>query len=61
MDTLSIGVVGPETPVSVRQLADRTVPSVQAVADLLCAAAIGLRASGTMEKRRVHGRAGESA
>jgi trehalose 6-phosphate phosphatase len=48
MDTLSIGVVGPETPASVRQLADRTVPSVQAVADLLCAAANGLEASGTM-------------
>jgi trehalose 6-phosphate phosphatase len=34
--TLAIAVVGPETPLSVRQLADATLPSVEAVADLLC-------------------------
>ena len=34
--TLSIAVVGPETAPSVRQLADTTVPSVAAVAELLC-------------------------
>jgi trehalose 6-phosphate phosphatase len=34
--TMGIGVVGPETPLSVRQLADATVATVQAVADLLC-------------------------
>jgi trehalose 6-phosphate phosphatase len=33
--TLSIGVVGPETPPSVGQLADATVPSAETVADLL--------------------------
>jgi trehalose 6-phosphate phosphatase len=32
---LSIGVVGPETPLRVRQLADAAVPSVAAVAQLL--------------------------
>jgi trehalose 6-phosphate phosphatase len=34
--TLGIGVVGPETPPSVKQLADASVPTVEAVADLLC-------------------------
>ena len=34
--TLSIAVVGSETPLSVRQLADATLPSVEAVANLLC-------------------------
>jgi trehalose 6-phosphate phosphatase len=48
MHTLSIGVIGPETPFHVRQLADQTVPSVDAVADLLCATVIGLRAGGRM-------------
>jgi trehalose 6-phosphate phosphatase len=33
---LGVGVVGPETPLSVRQLADASVPTVEAVADLLC-------------------------
>jgi trehalose 6-phosphate phosphatase len=32
---LCIAVVGPETPTSVRQLADASLPSVEAVADLL--------------------------
>jgi len=57
--TLSIGVVGPETPHSVRQLADREVPSVEAVASVLCEAAIRLRPGGTM--RDGQGRAGERA
>jgi trehalose 6-phosphate phosphatase len=34
--SLSIGVVGPETPPSVGRLADATVPSAEAVANLLC-------------------------
>jgi trehalose-6-phosphatase len=33
--TLGIAVIGPETPPSVRQLADASLPSVNAVADLL--------------------------
>ncbi|HEX8968301.1 MAG TPA: trehalose-phosphatase, partial [Chloroflexota bacterium] len=33
--TLGIAVVGPETPAGVRELADATLPSVAAVADLL--------------------------
>jgi len=49
MRTLSIGVVGPETPLHVRQLADLAVASVQEVADLLCAIANALRAGGTMD------------
>ena len=40
--TLSIGVVGPETPLRVRQLADASVPSVACVASLLCAVAARL-------------------
>jgi trehalose 6-phosphate phosphatase len=40
--TLSIGVVGAETPLRVRQLADATVPSVACVADLLWSVAEGL-------------------
>jgi trehalose 6-phosphate phosphatase len=42
--TLGIGVVGAETPLSVRQLADASVPSVAAVAELLCRVARGLPA-----------------
>ena len=34
--TLGIAVVDSETPLSVRQLADATVPSVEAIAELLC-------------------------
>ena len=34
--TLGIAVVDSETPPSVRQLADATVPSVEAIAELLC-------------------------
>jgi len=48
MRTLSIGVIGPETPVHVRQLADLEVASVQEVADLLCTITNALRAGGTM-------------
>jgi trehalose-phosphatase len=33
---LGIGVVGPETPLTIKQLADASVPTVEAVADLLC-------------------------
>jgi trehalose 6-phosphate phosphatase len=58
--TLSIGVVGRETPASIRQLADATVPSVEAVADLLCEALEQLRAGATMDSgagtgRETHG------
>lgn len=49
--TLGIGVVGPETAPIVRQLADATVPSVSAVADLLCAVLDGLEAGDRMEPR----------
>lgn len=47
--TLGIGVVAPETPPSVRQLASACVSSVAAVAELLCRAADGLEASGRIE------------
>jgi trehalose 6-phosphate phosphatase len=40
--TLSIGVVGPETPPTVRQASDFSVPSAKAVADLLQAVLVGL-------------------
>jgi trehalose 6-phosphate phosphatase len=46
--TMSIGVVGPETAPSVRQLADAILPSVQAVANLLCELLECLRSSATM-------------
>ncbi|TME25097.1 MAG: trehalose-phosphatase [Chloroflexi bacterium] len=49
--TLGIGVVAPETPPSVRQLADACVASVREVAELLCRTADGLESSGTMESR----------
>ena len=49
--TLGIGVVAPETPPSVRQLADACVVSVREVAELLCRTADGLESSGTMESR----------
>lgn len=63
LDALSIGVVGPETPASVRQLADASVPSVEAVADLLCGVLERLSASDTMHdgastvrsRRKTHG------
>jgi trehalose 6-phosphate phosphatase len=41
--TLGIAVVGSETPASVRQLADAALPSVDAVADLLCRVAEQLK------------------
>jgi len=49
--TLSIGVVGSETPPIVRQLADAAVPSATAVAALLCKLLEGLEASDTMRRR----------
>jgi trehalose 6-phosphate phosphatase len=42
LQTIGIGVVGLETPLSVRQLADATVPTVEAAADLLCEVATRL-------------------
>jgi trehalose 6-phosphate phosphatase len=47
--TLGIGVLTPETPPSVRQLADTCVQSVDEVADLLCRAAEALESSASME------------
>jgi trehalose 6-phosphate phosphatase len=49
--TLAIGVVGPETPPIVRQLADATVPSVTAAAELLCGVLEGLKSSDSMNSR----------
>jgi trehalose 6-phosphate phosphatase len=51
VQTLSIGVVGDETPASVRQFADATLPSVDAVADLLCQVYERLRSSVSMDER----------
>jgi trehalose 6-phosphate phosphatase len=48
---LSIGVVGPETPPSVRQFAGASVPSVAAVAELLWRVLDGLKSSDRMESR----------
>jgi trehalose 6-phosphate phosphatase len=47
--TLGIGVITPETPPSVRQLADTCVQSVEEVADLLCRAVEGLESGASME------------
>jgi trehalose 6-phosphate phosphatase len=61
IQTLCIGVVGPETPTSVRQLADASVPSVQSVAELLCALPERLcpgdtmRAGSRSARRHTHG------
>lgn len=49
--TLSVGVVGPETAPSVRQLCNASVPSVTAVAELLCSVLEGLEASDRMNSR----------
>jgi trehalose 6-phosphate phosphatase len=49
--TLSIGVVGPETPASVRQHADASVPTVGAVVELLSGVLDGLKSSATMGSR----------
>jgi trehalose 6-phosphate phosphatase len=64
MATLGIGVVGAETPASVRQLADEHAPSVEAVAELLCLVTEELaRAGGSMDegaatvRRDTHGNA----
>jgi len=51
LKTLGIGVVGPETPAIIRQLADASVPSVATVAELLCSLLEGLEASDTMKSR----------
>jgi trehalose 6-phosphate phosphatase len=51
LTALGIGVVGPETPSSVRQLADATVTSVSAVAELLCTVLEGLKSSDRMDSR----------
>jgi trehalose 6-phosphate phosphatase len=51
LETLGIGVIGPETPPEVRQLADVAVPSVSAVATLLLRVLDGLKASATMQSR----------
>jgi trehalose 6-phosphate phosphatase len=49
--TMGIGVVGPETPPSVRQLSDAWVSSVEAVAELLCTILGRLEPSDTMDSR----------
>lgn len=49
--TLSIGVVGPETPQTVRQQADAAVPSVAAVAELLSGVLAGLESNDRMDVR----------
>ncbi|MBV9329005.1 MAG: trehalose-phosphatase [Chloroflexi bacterium] len=49
--TLSIAVVGPETPHTVRQLADACVPTASAVAELLRGVLDGLKSSVRMESR----------
>ena len=49
VQTLSIGVVGPESPAIIGELSDANVPSVAAVADVLCALLDGLRTSATMK------------
>jgi trehalose 6-phosphate phosphatase len=49
--TMSIAVAGPETAPSVLELCDASVPSVTAVADLLCSLLEGLEASDTMNSR----------
>jgi trehalose 6-phosphate phosphatase len=52
--TLSIGVVGPETPPRIRELADASLPTVTSVADLLSRVVEGLKSSARMESR-AHG------
>src|SRR5204862_3891544 len=48
--TLSVGVVGPESPPIIGELSDASVPSVAAVSDTLCAVLDGLvKASDTMK------------
>ena len=47
--TLGIGVLAPETPQSIRQLADTCVQSVEAAADLLCRALEALESGASME------------
>jgi trehalose 6-phosphate phosphatase len=51
IQTLGVGVLGPDSPPSVRQLADVTLSSVNAVADVLSGVLDGLRSSATMEPR----------
>jgi trehalose 6-phosphate phosphatase len=52
-ETLNIGVVGPETPDSVRQLADMCVGSPHAVAELLTQVMEDLQSSDTMNEREL--------
>jgi trehalose 6-phosphate phosphatase len=47
--TLGVGVITPETPRSVRQLADTCVQSVAEVADLLCRTVEALESGASME------------
>jgi trehalose 6-phosphate phosphatase len=49
LETLSVGVVGAETPAIVHDLADTTVPHVQAVAEVLHAVSGTLRSSARMD------------
>jgi trehalose 6-phosphate phosphatase len=49
IETLSIAVVSAETPASVRQAADATLPNVNAVADLMCSILERLQAGGRMD------------
>ena len=51
LTTMSIGVIGPETPETVRQHADAAVASVTAVADLLTGALAGLGSNDRMDVR----------
>src|SRR5262249_47726946 len=49
--TLAIGVVAPETPLSIRELADASVDSPAAVAELLHAVLDALKSSVRMDPR----------
>ena len=49
--TLSVGVVGPESPPIIGELSDASVPSVAAVSDVLCGLLDGIKASDTMVHR----------
>ncbi|MBV8719380.1 MAG: trehalose-phosphatase [Chloroflexi bacterium] len=51
IETLNIGVLGPESAPSVRQLCDVSVPSVNAVAELLRRVLEGLEAGDRMDSR----------
>jgi trehalose 6-phosphate phosphatase len=53
--TLAVGVVGPETPSSIRELADTSVADAPAVAELLTRVLEGLKSSATMGSERAPG------